>query len=115
MLEKPKFLQGVFAFEGKGLDTPTLLDVSLSYTVPYDKRAQLIYFRAGNSSEELIFVVLRRAHTPMRWFPIGAKSTVHVPLAVVEDIFPDTLLEVFIGAPASVKGHVVIDIGLIEV
>ena len=39
----------------------------------------------------------------------------HVPLAVVEDLSPETRLEVFVGAPAGVSGSVVIDIGLIEI
>ena len=39
----PRFLQGVFPFTGGGLDKPAPLDGKLAYTVPPDKRAQLIY------------------------------------------------------------------------
>lgn len=114
MLEKPTFLQGVYTFEGKGLQTPGPLSSPLSYTVPFDKRSQLVYFRAGNSSEELIYVVLTRSGKPMRYFPIGAKSAIHVPLAVVEDLHPETPLEALVAAPAGASGTVIIDIGLME-
>ena len=50
-----------------------------------------------------------------RIFPIGAKASVHVPLAVVEDLFPESKVEVFVAAPEGVGGHVVLDIGLIEI
>jgi len=112
---KPQFLNGVFPFVGAGYDKPAVLNAKLAYTVPPDKRTQLIYLRAGNSSAELVYLLLMRAGTPMRYFPIGAKSAQHVPLAVVEDIFPDTKLEVFFAAPAGLQGSIVIDIGLLEV
>ncbi len=114
MLEKPKFLQGIYEFEGRGLDTPEPLSSPLSYKVPFDKRSQMVYFRAGNSSGEMIYVVLTRDGKPMRYFPIGAKSAVHVPLAVVEDLHPESALEVLLAASAGVSGTVVIDIGLME-
>jgi hypothetical protein len=40
---------------------------------------------------------------------------VHVSLAVTEDIFPETPLEILIGAPAGLGGIVVIDVGLLEI
>ena len=49
----PRFLQGVFAFQGSGFDTPTALDGKLAYTVPSDKRNSSICapaIRATNSS-----------------------------------------------------------------
>jgi hypothetical protein len=111
----PRFIHGVFAFEGRGLDTPETLGAGTTYVVPRDKRAQLIYMRAGNSAEELIYLVLTRDGKPMRYFPIGAKSSVHVPLAVVEDIFPESKLGVLLAAPRGTTGTVVIDVGLLEV
>lgn len=111
----PRLLQGIFPFTGKGLQKPTLLSAELAYTVPADKRAQLIYLRAGNSSDELIYLLLRLAGKPMRYFPVGAKSTVHVSLAVIEDIFPETPLEILVGAPAGLVGTLVIDVGLLEI
>jgi hypothetical protein len=114
-LETSKFLQGVYGFTGAGLQTPRPLGPALKYTVPFDKRAQLIYLRAGNSSSELIYLVLLRNEQPMRYFPIGAKGAVHVPLAIVEDIEPESQLELVVGAPEGVGGSVLIDLGLVEV
>lgn len=111
----PRFLNGVYGFEGRGLGAPALLAVGLSYTVPGDKRAQLIYLRAGNSADALINLVLMRDGKPMRMFPIGAKDAMHVPLAVVEDIYPDTKLELYLAAPPGVAGEVVVDLGLMEI
>lgn len=111
----PRFLQGIFPFSGEGLDKPALLGTACAYTVPFDKRSQLIYFRAGNSSEEMIVLTLLRDGKPMRLFPIGAKAAMHVSLAVVEDLMPDSRLEICIAAPAGVDGAVVLDIGLLEI
>jgi hypothetical protein len=44
----PRFLQGLFPF----------------------KRAQLIYLRAGNSSGELVYLLLTRDGKPMRSVPV---------------------------------------------
>ena len=115
MLENPRFIQGVFAFEGRGLDRPEPLKPAVTYAVPRDRRAQLIYFRAGNSSAEMVYLVLRQNERPRRYFPIGAKSAVHVPLAIVEDILPDSLVDVSIGAPEGTRGVVMLDVGFTEV
>jgi hypothetical protein len=115
MLENPKFIQGVYTFEGAGLDRPVPFEPAATYTVPYDRRAQTIYFRAGNVTGELIYLLLTRGHMPMRYFPIGAKSSVHVPLAVVEDLSPETVVQVLLGAPAGLTGSVVLDIGFVEI
>ena len=111
----PRFLQGTFAIEGKGLDKPDLLDDELTYVVPAGSVAQTVYFRGGNSSDELVTVVLLRDGTPMRYFPIGAKASCHVPLRVVEDLLGDTKLEVHLAAPEGAAGSVVIDLGMVEV
>ena len=111
----PKFLSGVFGFTGRGLSSATALGSGLVYTVPSDKRSQLIYFRGGNSSAELVCVSLTRDGKPFRLFPVGAKAGIHVPLAVVEDLFPETKLEVLVAAPSGASGEVVIDIGLVEI
>jgi hypothetical protein len=51
----------------------------------------------------------------MRYFPIGARSAVHVALAVVEDLEDDTVLEVHVAARDGLTGTVVVDLGLVEV
>jgi hypothetical protein len=110
-----RFIQGTFFFTGRGLTSPNPLHDSARLTVAADKRAQLIYVRAGNSSDALICLILTREGKPMRYFPIGAKASAHVPLAVVEDIFPESKLEVLVAAPEGISGIVVVDIGLLEV
>jgi len=114
MLEKPKFLQGVYSFNGKGLATVFPLVPAVTYKVPADRRCQLTYFRAGNASDDLIYFVVKRDGNPMRYFPVGAKSAIHIALAVVEDVHPDSTLEVMMAAPTGSKGEVVIDVGLVE-
>jgi hypothetical protein len=115
MTPTPRFIFGVFPFEGRGLDAPAALGSKASYSVPADKRAQFIYSRAGNSLDELVYVVFMRDGKPMRYFPIGAKAVLHVSLAVVEDIFPESKLEVWFAAPKGTAGSLVLDIGLLEI
>ena len=83
--------------------------------MPADKRAQTIYFRAGNAAPELIALVLTRGGEPMRYFPVGARTRSHVALAVLEDLPPETELEVLVAAPSGVAVSVVLDIGFMEV
>jgi hypothetical protein len=115
MLETPRFIQGVYWFTGAGFEHPIALKPEVTYTVPFDKRAQLIYLRAGNSTGEMVYLVLTRGSRPMRYFAIGAKNAVHVPLAIVEDIDPETKLELRIGAPEGLNGAVLLDMGLVEI
>ncbi|MBO1267670.1 molybdopterin oxidoreductase [Arthrobacter cavernae] len=114
MIAKNLFLQGIYPFEGSGLDKPVPIHAELSHFVPDGVINQTLYFRGGNSSPELITVVLMRDGVPMRYFPIGAKSDVHVPLRVVEDTDGGSVIEVFIVAPVGVRGSVVVDLGMVE-
>lgn len=115
MASTPRFLQGIFSFTGSGLDKPELIDPSLSFVVPPGVTAQPLYFRGGNSSHELVVVTLLRDGVPMRLFPMGAASGVNIPLRVVEDVDPDTVLELVIAAPSGTSGEVVVDFGLVLV
>ena len=115
MQSTPRFLQGVFPFEGKGLDAPVTLDAALTYTVPHGVTAQAVYFRGGNASSELVCFVLTRDGAPMRYFPVGAKGGTHVSLRVVEDLDGGTVVELLLAAPEGVQGTVVVDLGLVEV
>jgi len=110
----PRFLQGVFEFEGNGLDKPALIDDSLRYVVPGGAVTQPVYFRGGNGCDEMVSVVLFRDGQPMRYFPIAAKGATHVALRVVEDLLGDTVLELFVAAPTDCSGTVVVDLGLVE-
>jgi len=114
MLTRNRFLQGVFPFEGAGLDKPAPLADELSYLVPDGVVAQALYFRGGNTTDELVTAVLMRDGVPMRYFPIGAKGDVHVPLRVVEDIDGGSAVELRLAAPLGLSGMVVVDLGLVE-
>ena len=115
MNETPKFIQGVFTFRGAGLTRLAPLTPAATYKVPYDRRAQLIYLRAGNATAELIYLALNRGGKSMRLFPIGAKDAVHVPLSIVEDVEPESELELCIAAPEGLDGAVVVDMGILEI
>ncbi|GAA4749600.1 molybdopterin oxidoreductase family protein [Modestobacter marinus] len=111
----PRFLNGVYPITGEGLGKPGPLDPALRYQVPEGKSAQALYFRGGNSTDELVYVLLVRDGQPMRWFPIGAKGDCHVPLRVVEDLDGGTVVELHAAAPVGVTGDLVLDLGLVEV
>jgi assimilatory nitrate reductase catalytic subunit len=115
MHTKNRFLQGIYQFTGTGIDKPAPLDAALSYVVPDGSVAQALYFRGGNTADELIALVLMRDGVPMRYFPMGAKADVHVPLRVVEDLEGGTAIELYIAAPEGLTGSVIVDVGLVEV
>ena len=115
MHSTPRFLQGIFDFTGHGADKPALLHDGLTYTVPAGVVSQPLYFRGGNATDELVTLVLVRDGAPMRYFPIGARASCHVQLAVVEDIDDGSVLELHLAAPEGLTGTVVVDLGLVEV
>jgi hypothetical protein len=115
VLEKPAFIQGLFEFEGRGLNSPISFLSPATYKVPLDKRAQTIYFRAGNAAAEMIYLVLTRGGQTMRYFPVGAKGSIHVALAVLEDLSPGSAIELLVAAPAGIKSVVVVDVGFMEI
>src|SRR5436190_22036588 len=112
MIETPRFVQGVFTYKGMGLPETVPLRPAALYKVSFDKRAQLIYLRAGNAIDAMIYLALYKGGKAMRLFPIGAKGAIHVQLAIVEDIDPESELELRIGAPEGAEGAVMIDLGL---
>ncbi len=113
--EKPQFLQGVYSFDGRGLTNPFSLSSELSYTVPAGKRGQMVYFRGGNSSAELIYAVLMRDGQPMRYFPMGRALGRACAARCRGGSAPSTKIEVYLAAPEHVSGSVVFDIGLVEI
>ena len=110
----PRFLQAVRPFVGEGLDDYVVLDPIVEYRVPDGASAQCVYFRGGNSSDELVCVVLLQDDEPLRLFPLGAKASMHVPLRITEDLLTDTVLRLAVSAPAGVTGTVVVDLGILE-
>ena len=114
MISKNLFLQGIYPFEGAGLDKPVPIHTELAHVVPDGVVNQTLYFRGGNTTPELITVVLMRDGVPMRYFPIGARSDVHVPLRVVEDIEGGSVIELQLIAAVGLSGSVVVDLGMVE-
>ena len=114
VLTKNRFLQGIYPFEGAGFDKPVAISPELSHLVPDGAISQALYFRGGNTTDQLVVVVMLRDGVPMRYFPIGAKADVHVPLRVVEDIDGGSVLELRLIAPLGLVGHLVVDLGLVE-
>lgn len=53
MISKNLFLQGIYPFEGAGLDTPVPISDELVHVVPEGVVNQTLYFRGGNTSPEL--------------------------------------------------------------
>jgi hypothetical protein len=115
MHSTPRLLQGVFAFEGRGIDQPFPISGAASYTVPDGVTAQAVYFRGGTTTAELVYLVLMRDGQPTRYFAIGAKAGVHVPLRIVEDLHSGTVVELHLAALEGLAGAVVADLGLVEV
>jgi len=114
VLTQNRFLQGIYPFEGAGFDKPVPISPELDHLVPDGVINQPLYFRGGNTADQLITVVLLRDGVPMRYFPIGAKGDVHVPLRVVEDIDGGSVIELQLIAPLGLAGHLVVDLGMVE-
>ncbi len=110
----PRFVQAIRGFTGVGLDDYQPLDPPLTYQVPDGTSAQCVYFRGGNSSDDLVCVVLTRDGEPMRLFPIGACAAIHIPLRITEALLTDSVLELHVAAPPGATGTVVLDLGILE-
>src|SRR6266704_2584052 len=80
----PRFLQGIYPFAGRGIFEIAPLHDDLTYVVPEDAGAEIAYVRAGNASDDLIYLALSANERPLRYFPLGPKADSHVELAIVE-------------------------------
>jgi assimilatory nitrate reductase catalytic subunit len=110
----PRFLQGVFPFAGRGFFDLGPLNDALSYQVPPGKSAEVIYFRAGNLSDDLLYLALSVNGQPVRYFPVGPKADFHVPLSIVESHPAGSRIEICLAAPRGLTGSVVVDVGILE-
>ena len=111
----PRFLQGVFPFVGRGIFDLAPLNDALSYAVPKGASAETLYFRAGNGSDDLLYLALSADGAPIRYFPVGPRGDIHVPLAIVEVHPAGTQIEVCLAAPRGLAGTVIVDVGIVEV
>ena len=113
-LATPRFLQGVYPFAGRGFFEVGPLNDALCYRVPEDAKAEIIYFRAGNLSDDLIYLALCVNSLPIRYFPVGPKADVHVPLSITETYPAGSKVEVGFAASRGLSGSVVVDVGILE-
>jgi assimilatory nitrate reductase catalytic subunit len=111
---RPVFFQGVFTFLGEGLLAPRLLKPSLVYTVPAGYKAALMYFRAGNASDQMLYLSVMSDGKARRYLPIGPQNGMHVELAIKDNIPGGTRLELHLAAGPGVLGTVVVDVGFLE-
>ena len=111
---QPRFLQGAFPFVGVGITEQVLLADEVKYTVPGGHKAEVLYVRAGNHSESLIYLTLCANGRPLRYFPLGKSEALHIPLAIVETHPAGTRLSLHISANRGEAGLVIVDVGLLE-
>ncbi len=104
-------LQKITEVEGQGLDSPEPLD--LTYIVPQDATAGVRYVSVGNASAGMINITLLKNGQPMRYVPVAANASIHVPLAIVDDLSPGTGIEVVAAGQGS--GTLIVDVGIAEV
>jgi hypothetical protein len=109
-----RFLNGVYPFEGKGLDAPYPLADALTYTVPADKRAahlparRQLLRRAGQPDPH----ARRQADAAV---PGGRQGGSARPARRGGGHLPEAKIEVFVAAPQGASGQVVLDVGIMEV
>jgi assimilatory nitrate reductase catalytic subunit len=113
-LAAPRFLQGVYPFAGRGFFEVGPLNDALSYVVPAGAIAEVIYVRAGNLSDDLIYLALCVNSRPVRYFPVGPKADFHVPLSITETYPVGAKIEIGFAAPRGLNGSVVVDVGILE-
>ena len=109
-----RFLQGVYPFAGRGVFDLAPLHDDLCYTVPPGAAAEIVYVRAGNLSDDILYLALSVNGSPIRYFPVGPKADFHVPLAIVETYPAGSRIELCLAAPRGLTGTVVVDVGLVE-
>lgn len=112
-ISKPAFIQGTYNFAGEGLEQPINL-YNAEYIVPEGRSAKLVYFRAGQSSDDIVNLTLLRNGETMRLFPLGMKSSMHFPLAITEELPAGTKLELKLLAPKGISGSLFVDLGFME-
>ena len=103
-------LQTITDIEGEGIDSPQ--DLNLYFTVSQGCTAGVQYVRAGNTSEGMINITVLKNGKVMRYVPVAARSSIHVPLAIVDELRAGT--ELSIVAAAEESGKLILDIGILE-
>jgi assimilatory nitrate reductase catalytic subunit len=104
-------LQTIIDIEGEGIDS--LQDLNLTYSVSQGCTAGVQYVRAGNTTDGMINVAVLKDGKAMRYVPVAAEGTIHVPLAIVNELQPGTAISIVAAAEAS--GKLILDVGILEV
>lgn len=103
-------LQTITDIEGEGIDSPQ--DLNLSFTVSQGCSAGVQYVRAGNTSGGMVNITLLQDGKVMRYVPVAARSTTHVPLAIVDEMRSGTEVSVVVAAEEA--GKLILDVGILE-
>ena len=112
---RPILLQGVYPFAGRGVQDARPINDELRYTVPGGHTAEVLYVRAGNHSDDLIYLTLIVDDKAVRYFPIGPKAHIHIPLVIVDPHPAGSVIDIGLGAPRGISGSVVVDVGVFEI
>ena len=117
MHSTPRFLQGIFPFEGQGVDKPAPLhDGADLHRADGRHHPGAVLPRRQHARTSWSPSSCVRDGAPMRYFPIGARERrARRRCAVVEDLDGGTVLELHLAAPEGLTGTVVVDLGLVEV
>lgn len=104
-------LQTITECEGNGLGESSPL--GLEYTVPQGCTAGLQYVRLGTTSTGMVNVTVLRDGKTMRYFPVAGGNSMHVQLAIVDQLESGEHIEITAGAEEG--GTLILDIGILEV
>ena len=109
---RPILLQGIFAFEPTGLETPRLLSPKLRYIVPAGHIAGIRFVRVGIICDQMVCISTVVNGMPHRLVPVAANEAVHVPFAIVEPIVAGSEIEIHIAS--NVPGTAIVDVGCLQ-
>ena len=96
--------------EGEGIDSSQ--DLNLTYGASQGCTAGVPYVRAGNTTEGMINITVLKTARRCATCP-SRPRTMHVPLAIVDELQPGT--EISIAAAAEASGKLILDVGILEV
>ncbi len=111
----PRFLHGVYPFVGRGVYELSPLSDSLSFTVPQHRTVETPYVRAGNSSDDLIYLAISANGSPVHYYPLGPRSDIDIAPSIGETHSAGTRLDICFAAPRGLAGSVIVDVGLVEI
>ena len=109
-----RFLQGVYPFAGRGVFDLGPLHDDLCYTVPPGAAAEVVYVRAGNLSDDILYLALSVNGSPHPLLPGRAEGGLSRPPRHRRDLPAGSRIEVCLAAPRGLTGTIVVDVGIVE-